>query len=98
MNKEHLVELPRDKITFYGDTEKEKKLNEELFDMGLELSGLYDENKSLRNALKQIKEYIKTNSYFESNIVKTMVLQDYSDGILEIIESVEICEDCEVRE
>ena len=35
-------------------------------------------------ALLDIKEYIETNSYFKDNIVKTMVLGDYSKGILDI--------------
>lgn len=36
-------------------------------------------------ALLDIKEYIETNSYFKDNIVKTMVLGDYSKGILDIV-------------
>lgn len=36
-------------------------------------------------ALLDIKEYIERNSYFEDNIVKTMVLGDYSKGILDIV-------------
>lgn len=36
-------------------------------------------------ALLDIKEYIETNSYFKDNIVKTMILGDYSKGILDIV-------------
>ena len=36
-------------------------------------------------ALLDIKEYIETNSYFKDNIVKTMVLGDYSKGVLDIV-------------
>ena len=39
-------------------------------------------------ALLDIKEYIETNSYFKDNIVKTMVLGDYSNGILDIVNKV----------
>lgn len=41
------------------------------------------------NIIKEVREYIETNSYFESNIVKTMVLKDYSNGILEILDKGE---------
>ena len=40
------------------------------------------------NIIKEVRDYIETNSYFESNIVKTMVLKDYSNGILEILDKV----------
>ena len=36
-------------------------------------------------ALLDIKEYIETNSYFKDNIVKMMILGDYSKGILDIV-------------
>lgn len=36
-------------------------------------------------ALLDIKQYIETNSYFKDNIVKTMVLGDYSKVILDIV-------------
>lgn len=39
-------------------------------------------------ALLDIKEYIEKNSYFKDNIVKTMVLGDYSKGILDVINKV----------
>ena len=39
----------------------------------------------LEQALLDINEYIETNSYFKDNIVKTMVLGDYSKGILDIV-------------
>ena len=54
-----------------------------------ELITAYDEKdkeiERLNKALLDIKEYIETNSYFESNIVKTMVFKDYSDSILDIV-------------
>lgn len=46
---------------------------------------LLQENQQLKQALLDIKEYIETNSYFKDNIVKTMVLGDYSIGILDIV-------------
>ena len=39
----------------------------------------------LENIRKEAIEYIENNSYFESNIVKTMVLGDYSSDLLNIL-------------
>ena len=54
-----------------------------------EIVSVYDnlqqEKQQLKQALLDIKEYIETNSYFKDNIVKTMVLGDYSKGILDIV-------------
>ena len=41
------VELPKEHITFYGDTE-EKKKNEKIFDLSLEVDRLWQENKRLK--------------------------------------------------
>ena len=49
---------------------------------------IQQENQQLERALLDIKEYIETNSYFKDNIVKTMVLGDYSKGILDIVNKV----------
>ena len=67
MNREDVyVELPRDKITFYGDTENEKKLNEALFDATLENNRLEDENKELKEdisfCLKSIKQEMEMST------------------------------------
>ena len=43
------------------------------------------EVEQLENIRKEAIEYIENNSYFESNIVKTMVLGDYSSGLLNIL-------------
>lgn len=53
MNREDFyIELSKENITFYGDTENEKKLSELLFDMALENDRLYKE-------ILRLKEYIK---------------------------------------
>ena len=43
----------------------------------------------LNNIIKEVREYIENNSYFEGNAVKTMIYQDYSIGILEILDKGE---------
>lgn len=49
MNKDGVfVELPKEKITFYGNTEEEKKANELIFDLTLENDALVKENKRLQ--------------------------------------------------
>ena len=48
-----------------------------------------EEIERLNNIIKEVREYVENNSYFESNIVKTMVLKDYSNGILEILDKGE---------
>ena len=50
---------------------------------------LLEEIERLNNIIKEVREYVENNSYFESNIVKTMVLKDYSNGILEILDKGE---------
>ena len=58
MNKDNYIELPREKITFYGDTENEKKQNELLYDMGLELSALDDELKEKDKEIDRLNNII----------------------------------------
>lgn len=63
------VELPRNKIKFYGKTEKERKANELIFDLSLENSALHDELQAVRKGLIKTKlrrdkyknRYLKTN-------------------------------------
>ena len=55
MNK--YVELPKEHITFYGDTEEEKKTNETIFDLSLEVDRLWQENKKLKEERKTLYRY-----------------------------------------
>lgn len=55
MNK--YVELPKEHITFYGDTEKEKKTNETIFDLSLEVDRLWQENEKLKEERKTLYKY-----------------------------------------
>lgn len=45
---EKYVELPRDAIEFYGETERERKANEIIYDLTLEIDKLQQENKELK--------------------------------------------------
>ena len=47
---------------------------------------LKSENERLQSIIKEVREYIENNTYFEGNAVKTMIYQDYSKGIIEILE------------
>lgn len=47
---------------------------------------LKSENERLNNIINKAIEYIENNTYFEGNAVKTMIYQDYSKGIIEILE------------
>ena len=58
INEEIYMELPKEKITFYGNTEEEKKANELLFDMGLELSALDDELKEKDKEIDRLNNII----------------------------------------
>lgn len=49
------------------------------------ITNLKQKVEQLENIRKEAIEYIKNNSYFESNIVKTMILGDYSSGLLNIL-------------
>ena len=49
------------------------------------IEDLQQKVEQLENIRKEAIEYIENNSYFESNIVKTMVLGDYSSSLLNIL-------------
>lgn len=68
MNK--YVELPKEHITFYGDTEEEKKKNETIFDLSLEVD-------RLNNIIEQVIEYIEyslKNKDSDERMILQMVL------------------------
>lgn len=56
MNKKEYIELPREKITFYGETKAERKANELIFDLILENDELYQENKDLQQRIDKAKD------------------------------------------
>lgn len=49
------VELPKDKITFCGDNEEDKKRNELLYDLSLENDGLQQKIKELEEEIRYLK-------------------------------------------
>lgn len=51
------VELPKEHIIFYGNTEEEKKKNETTFDLSLEVNRLWQENKRLKEERKTLYRY-----------------------------------------
>lgn len=42
-------------------------------------------NKELKEDKKKAREYIKNNTYFKDNVVKTMIFKDFSNDLLEIL-------------
>ena len=42
----------------------------------------------LQERIEKAIEYINNNSYFEDNIVKTMIFKDYSSNLLNILQGV----------
>ena len=70
--KEQVIEdITRD-VQYFADAVKDIK-------------DLQQKVEQLENIRKEAIEYIENNSYFESNIVKTMVLGDYSSDLLNIL-------------
>lgn len=82
------VELPKDKITFAGDTEEEKKANELIFDLSLENDALGKENERLQKRIDKAIEYInnlwKKKSYYEDidNCMKYLTLNEFDKADL----------------
>lgn len=75
-----------EKQSFYTYLSKKERKQYEYEDYLIEqIDEKEQEIERLNKVLLDIKEYIETNSYFESNIVKTMVFKDYSDSILDIV-------------
>ena len=74
MNKEEYIELPREKITFYGETKAERKANELIFDLTLENDRLYQENKDLQQRINKIMEIIELNQYSYGYQIKDEIL------------------------
>lgn len=78
--EENRVYFSKKDITFYGDTEKEKKLNEQLFDASLLIAQKDDEIKELNNIIKEVRELLKTteieNSWFKAFKKKQLEILD----------------------
>lgn len=55
---EKYIELPREKIEFYGNTEEEKKAKELIFDLTLENDNLSQKNKELRDKNLDLQQII----------------------------------------
>lgn len=92
--KSYYVELPREKIEFYGNTEEEKKLNELIFDLTLENDSLGQEVKLLKEQIKKIEfdlEYQKENTKFQKDYAACLKeqLQQRDETIKNIKEYVE---------
>ena len=59
MSKKY-IELKKENLIFEGKTEKEKKINETIFDLCLENDALYEENKELKEQYSKLEDkYIK---------------------------------------
>lgn len=59
MNKnENTFPISKDDITFYGDTEKERKANEEIFDMSLTIAQKDDEIRALSKEIDRLNNIL----------------------------------------
>ena len=56
--KDNIIEFSKDDITFYGDTEEERKLNELLFDSTMENDRLHQEINRLNNIIDELEEWL----------------------------------------
>ena len=56
---EKYIELKKENLIFEGKTEKEKKINETIFDLCLENDALYEENKDLKHILIEFEKWLK---------------------------------------
>lgn len=66
------VELPKEKIKFHGDTEKEKKANELIFDLILENEYYKAKVKEVIRYMKDCSEDAKRLSIKDYNVVKAV--------------------------
>ena len=90
---ENTFPISKDDITFYGDTEKERKANEEIFDMSLiiaqkddEIRALSKEIERLNNIIKETIEYIKEYGDTENIFIPTNISHKTSIELLEILD------------
>ena len=56
---EKYIELKKENLIFEGKTEKEKKINETIFDLCLENDALYEENKDLKHILTEFEKWLE---------------------------------------
>ena len=57
---EHYIEIKKENIKFAGKTKEEKKLNEMIYDLTLEIDSLQQENKELKEQYLELEDkYIK---------------------------------------
>lgn len=75
------VEISKDNITFYGNTPEEKKANEKIFDLTIEIDRLQQEN----HQLKEIeKEHQKING--DLRVENKELREDYNKEVHEATE------------
>lgn len=99
------VEISKDNITFYGNTPEEKKANEKIFDLTIEIDRLQQENQQLKEIEKEhqkingeLREEIKELSEDYNKVVheatefesKVYELQDRIDKAIEYIKIYDI--------
>ncbi len=84
------VELPRESITFCGNTEEEKKANELIFDLSLENDGLQQELERYKNIISKIETLVINHNcdtgdiYYKYN--GKYLKSELKDRILELLE------------
>lgn len=83
--EENRVYFSKKDITFYGDTEKEKKLNEQLFDASLLIAQKDDEIKELKNIIKEAREFGKLRKEMYER-QENIIGQEVITSLLEILD------------
>lgn len=88
--EENRVYFSKKDLTFYGDTEKEKKLNEQLFDASLLIAQKDDEIKELNNIINELNnayckvitkcEEMKNNRWY----MNVNAIKKYAGEIIDI--------------
>lgn len=81
------VELPKDKITFCGDTEEERKSNELIFDLTMENDALTQEIDRLNNIINELEKWLIG--------MKQINFEDYYSALSDVLDKLKELKDKE---
>ena len=81
---EKYIELKKENLIFEGKTEKEKKINETIFDLCLENDALYEENKDLKHILIEFEKWLE-NELFN----KTQLFYGYATALKKSLDKLQ---------
>lgn len=94
INKEEITEIIR-KLSYTGYTEQDIKSEairiienlQKKAELGEHYKHLYSEVKKQKD---NVVEYIKNNTYFKDNAVKTMIFGDFSKDLLRMLGEIDV--------